>query len=118
MDTIRMPQFQNEAAEAQWWYDNRHEHAEHWVAAIREGKVGEGSVARRERKVQEAAKSKCFPDNIARILARLNHSEMQNKLIFTVSFDRSASSIEYDLHPSCESFRPIVKRQYKLLACT
>lgn len=42
MDKTEMPYFENEAAEAQWWYDNREEHAEHWIKAIREEHAGKG----------------------------------------------------------------------------
>ncbi len=58
MDKIEMPYFENEAAEAKWWYDNREEHAEHWIKAIREGHAGEGSVSRYGRKVREAEAAK------------------------------------------------------------
>ncbi len=41
-----MPKFATEAEEAKWWYDNREALADDMVAAIREGRLGEGSKAR------------------------------------------------------------------------
>ncbi len=51
---MKLPYFENEAAEAQWWYDHREEVSDHLLTALREGRTGEGSVARYARKVREA----------------------------------------------------------------
>jgi len=50
-----MPKFATEAEEAQWWFDHRMELADDMVAAIREGRTGEGSQARAARLKSEAA---------------------------------------------------------------
>jgi hypothetical protein len=42
----KMPKFATEAEEAKWWFDHREELADDMVAAIREGRLGEGSKAR------------------------------------------------------------------------
>ena len=48
-----LPQFENEAEEARWWFEHREEIGKEIVAASRQGRLGEGSVARRERKLRE-----------------------------------------------------------------
>jgi hypothetical protein len=42
----RIPVFETEAEEADWWFDHRVELGDELVAAAREGRLGEGSVAR------------------------------------------------------------------------
>jgi hypothetical protein len=46
MEKRRIPVFASESEEAKWWYDNREALADDMVAAIREGRLGEGSKAR------------------------------------------------------------------------
>jgi len=42
-----LPAFANEADEAQWWYDNREQHAEEFVQAMKEGLVTRGAMVGR-----------------------------------------------------------------------
>ena len=42
-----LPAFANEDEEAQWWYDNREQHAEEFVQAMQEGLVTRGAMVRR-----------------------------------------------------------------------
>lgn len=49
-----MPRFANEAEEAQWWFDHREELSLDFAAAVKNGTLGEGSLARGERKRKEA----------------------------------------------------------------
>lgn len=49
-----MPRFENEAEEAKWWFDHREELSLDFAAAVSNGTLGEGSVARGERKRKEA----------------------------------------------------------------
>jgi len=60
----KIPKFENEAEEAKWWFKHRDGVAAALVSALRRGASGEGSVARRERKLREAnaARSKSAPD--------------------------------------------------------
>ncbi len=44
-----MPKFANETEEAQWWFDHRMELADDMVAAMEQGRTGEGSRARSAR---------------------------------------------------------------------
>jgi len=46
MEKRKLPCFENEAEEAQWWYDHRHELADEMIKAMREGRTGPGAVAR------------------------------------------------------------------------
>ncbi len=50
----KIPKFESEAEEAKWWFDHRAEVGADLVAASRRGVVGEGSLARSERKLREA----------------------------------------------------------------
>ena len=53
MESRRIPKFENEAEEAQWWFDHREEISDDIVAASREGRLGEGSRARFQRRMAE-----------------------------------------------------------------
>jgi len=53
MESRRIPKFENEAEEAPWWFDHREEIAQDIVMASREGRLGEGSRARFQRRVIE-----------------------------------------------------------------
>ena len=59
MEKRKLPHFKNEAEEAQWWYDHRHEVADDMIKAMREGRTGPGVVARLREKLraQEAAQA-------------------------------------------------------------
>ena len=52
---MRVPEFQTEAEEAEWLYAHREELAQDIIASAREGRLGEGSVARLARMRQEQA---------------------------------------------------------------
>jgi hypothetical protein len=51
----RLPAFANETEEADWWYENREKHADEFIAAMKEGRVKRGGMARR---LAEAEKAK------------------------------------------------------------
>jgi hypothetical protein len=53
MDGMTLPKFADEAEEARWWFEHRAEIGRDVVAASRAGRLGEGSVARRARKLRE-----------------------------------------------------------------
>jgi hypothetical protein len=53
----KLPRFQNEAEEARWWFEHRDEIGRDLVTASRQGRTGEGSVARRARKAKEIGRS-------------------------------------------------------------
>ncbi len=56
----KLPKFANEDEEAQWWYDHREEIGRDFERAAADGTLGEGSVARRLRKMralQDAAQA-------------------------------------------------------------
>ncbi len=42
-----LPAFESEAAEAQWWFDNREAHGEEFIRAMDEGRVTTGAMVRR-----------------------------------------------------------------------
>ncbi len=46
MEKRMIPQFANEAEEAQWWYDHREEIGADMLAAVREGRNGIGTLGR------------------------------------------------------------------------
>ena len=48
-----IPKFENEAEEARWWFEHRDEIGSDLVSASRQGRAGEGSVARHARKTRE-----------------------------------------------------------------
>jgi len=50
----KIPRFANEAEEAQWWFDHREELSLDFAAAVKNGTLGEGSLARGARKRKEA----------------------------------------------------------------
>jgi hypothetical protein len=52
--TRRIPVFETEAEEANWWFEHRVELGDELVAAAREGRLGEGSVARYARMLRES----------------------------------------------------------------
>jgi hypothetical protein len=52
MEKRRLPRFENEAEEAQWWYDHRDEVADDMIQAMREGRTGPGVVARLREKLR------------------------------------------------------------------
>ena len=47
---LEIPKFENENQEAEWWFDHREELSQDFVTAAKNGTLGEGSVARAERK--------------------------------------------------------------------
>jgi hypothetical protein len=49
MEKRIIPVFATEAEEAKWWYDNREALADDMVAAMHNGRPGEGAKARWER---------------------------------------------------------------------
>jgi len=49
-----MPRFANEAEEAQWIFDHREDISRDFAAAVKNGTLGEGSLARGARKRKEA----------------------------------------------------------------
>jgi len=53
----KIPQFQNEAEEARWWFEHRDEIGSDLISASRQGHVGEGSVARHARRMQQPKKA-------------------------------------------------------------
>lgn len=42
-----LPAFANEDEEAQWWYDNREQHAKEFIQAMDEGLVTRGAMVQR-----------------------------------------------------------------------
>jgi hypothetical protein len=57
MEKRRIPVFQSEAEEAQWWYDHRDEIAADLVAAMHEGRNGIGTLGRAKLRAEAAAKA-------------------------------------------------------------
>ena len=53
MATRRIPVFDTEAEEANWWFEHRVELGDELVAAAREGRLGEGSVSRYARMLRD-----------------------------------------------------------------
>lgn len=50
----KMPRFETEAEETQWWFDHREELSLEFAAAVKNGTLGEGSMARGAKKRKEA----------------------------------------------------------------
>ena len=42
---LKLPKFENEAEEAQWWFDHRDEVSAEFSRAVANGTLGEGSAA-------------------------------------------------------------------------
>jgi len=59
MEKRKLPQFKNQAEEAQWWYDHRDEVADDMIQSMREVRTAPGVVARLREKLraQEAMPS-------------------------------------------------------------
>jgi pyocin large subunit-like protein len=57
MEKRRIPVFQSEAEEAQWWYDHREEIGADLVAAMREGRNGIGTLGRAKLRAEAQAKA-------------------------------------------------------------
>jgi hypothetical protein len=51
MNKLSIPRFENEAQEADWWYEKRHEVAAETIEAVKAGKNGEGTRGRYRRRV-------------------------------------------------------------------
>jgi DNA-binding MarR family transcriptional regulator len=54
--SLRIPHFENEEQEAQWWYDHRNEVEEDFVQGLKDGRVKRASETERGRRVIRAAK--------------------------------------------------------------
>ena len=54
MTKLTIPHFESESEEAQWWFENRALVSNELVNASQQGRTGEGSKARQERKMSEA----------------------------------------------------------------
>jgi hypothetical protein len=52
-----IPRFESEAEETRWWFEHRDEVGRDLVSASRQGRNGEGSVARGARKAKEIGRS-------------------------------------------------------------
>jgi hypothetical protein len=61
MSKLVMPRFENEAEEAQWWYDHRMELADDMIEAAKAGKLGEGTRARYSRRLKEQEEQNSTP---------------------------------------------------------
>lgn len=46
-EELKIPDFENEAEEAKWWFDHQDEVAEAFEKAASEGRLGRGTVARK-----------------------------------------------------------------------
>jgi hypothetical protein len=66
MEKLKIPRFDNETQEADWWYDHRHEVARDMIAASKAGKLGEGTRARYKRMVSESTQQKADVSNLTR----------------------------------------------------
>jgi len=53
----KMPKFENEAEEAQWWFDHRDDLSDEFARRAAEGTLGEESVARALKRRRERAES-------------------------------------------------------------
>ena len=51
---MKIPAFANETEEANWWYDNREEHAAEFSKAFAEGRVRRGGIAQRLEAAEKA----------------------------------------------------------------
>lgn len=54
MEPRRIPVFETEAEEAQWWYDHREEFAQDFAEAAKAGRLGPGSRVRFAQRQAEA----------------------------------------------------------------
>ncbi len=50
----KLPKFSDEVEEARWWFEHRAEIGKNIVAASRQGRLGQGSMARAVRKTRQA----------------------------------------------------------------
>jgi hypothetical protein len=113
----KIPQFQNESEEANWWFEHRAEIGSDLITASRQGRLGEGSVARRARKMRENSPHSVRNDFV-RILAELGPTPKNNQFMFTVPRSGDANLIKYVIRPTSGSINAIVKiRRKRLLVC-
>jgi len=70
MKLPKMPKFATEAEEAKWWFDHRIELADEMVAAIQEGRTGEGSRARTSRLRAEEEQQRTTTESVTTSHAR------------------------------------------------
>jgi hypothetical protein len=54
---LKLPKFQNESEEAQWWYDHRGDLDAEFEKAAANGTLGEGSMARALKRQKAHAES-------------------------------------------------------------
>ena len=66
----QLPAFANETEEANWWYDNREEHAAEFIKAMDEGRVKRGGIVRRMAEA-EAARNLVISVEDAMLASRL-----------------------------------------------
>lgn len=68
---LKMPTFATEAEEAEWWYKNRHVHAERLLAAVRSG---DARALTREKLLERLAASRKSPAKV--VALRIPQSDL------------------------------------------
>jgi hypothetical protein len=66
----KMPQFETEAEEAQWWFDHRDDLSDEFVRRAAEGTLGEGSLARFARRRRELDEAKTQAPELSGLRAK------------------------------------------------
>jgi len=59
---LKLPKFETEAEEAQWWFDHRDDLSDEFVRRAAEGTLGEGSMGRALKRQKVRAESEQAPE--------------------------------------------------------
>ncbi len=95
MSEHKLPHFESEAEEAQWWFDHREEIGQDIVKAARRGTLGEGSLARRARKLGAPQTRSLYPDQqTLRVLSQVHLGSIGVGLVFD-SASRASAWVTY-----------------------
>ncbi len=62
MPMPKMPKFETEAEEAQWWFDHRDDLSDEFIRRAAEGTLGEGTLGRTLKRQEARAESEQCPE--------------------------------------------------------
>lgn len=114
-----LPKFKNESEEARWWFEHRAEIGNDLLSAARQGRLGEGSLARRARKIQEiTAPLDRVRKDVIRAFEKLGPDRRGVELLFRVSPNQTQPAIKYQMTIRKAEAGTIIKpSRRKTLAC-
>jgi predicted DNA binding CopG/RHH family protein len=89
---LKRANFQTEAEEAQWWFDNRHKLTEAFEKAAAAGTLGHGTVARRGN--TPTTTIRLDPDDIARARAQASKKGLKYQTYLKMLIHEALQQVE------------------------